>query len=149
MAQLKQSRWVKVHNAGEPHAEDENVMGISLDVDGCQAEVVYTVRSYKKVAHWLEEYLKAAQALQLMSDEVVPQIKIATEQAHREDEKVNVTGENWICDITRTEDGHFKVLMSWNTAEPVTKKAVVEKGEPKKRGRKKKEETENAPDTDS
>lgn len=140
MAELKQGRWVKVHEPGQANFEEnENVMDIVIGTGRCQANATYTVRSYKKAAYWLAEYLKAAEALQIVADEAMEKIQSAADSANREDDSVSVNGEGWTCEIEKMGDGSFKVLMSWAVSEPVTKKA--NKPAPKKRGRKKKAPT--------
>lgn len=139
MAELKQGRWVKVHEPGQANfVEHENVMDIVIGTGRCQAEATYTVRSYKKAAYWLGEYLRAAEALRIVADEVLAQIQSAAESANREDDEVSTSGEGWNCGIEKMGDGSFKVQLSWSVSEPVTKKGA-EKPAPKKRGRKKKE----------
>lgn len=163
MAELKQGRWVHVHEPGQAnYVESENVMDIVIGAGRCQAEATYTVRSYKKAAYWLEEYLRIAQALQIVADEVIPQIKEAAEKSSRDDEAVTASGEGWNCEIEKMCDGSFKVRLVWNVDEEITKKqkppkkktakekkTAEEKAEPKKRGRKpgkKKEEAKNEAD---
>ena len=49
MAELKQGRWVKVHEPGQANfVEHENVMDIVIGTGRLQAEATYTVRSYKR-----------------------------------------------------------------------------------------------------
>lgn len=140
MAELKQGRWVKVHEPGQANfVENENVMDIVIGTGRCQAEATYTVRSYKKAAFWLVEYLKAAEALQIVADEITAQIQAAADSANREDDEVTASGDGWNCGIEKMGDGSFKVQLSWAVDEPVTKKGKPEKPAPKKRGRKKKE----------
>lgn len=157
MAELEQGRWVHVHEPGQAnYVENENVMDIVIGKGRCQAEATYTVRSYKKAAYWLEEYLRVAQALQIVADEVMVQIKDAAEKSNRDDESVTASGEGWNCEIERMGDGSFKVHLDWNVAEEVTKKqkapkkkkseekAVEEK--PRRGRKKKKEEPKNEAD---
>lgn len=145
MAELKQGRWVKVHEPGQANfTENENVMDIVIGTGRCQAEATYTVRSYKKAAYWLSEYLKSAEALQIVAEEALAQITEAAESAHREDDEISATGIGWDCIIEKLCDGSFKVQLNWTVDEPVTKKGK-KKTTPKKRGRKKKEVKENAP----
>lgn len=136
MAELKEGRWVKVHEPGQANfVENENVMDILIGPDRCQAEATYTVRNHKKAAYWLNEYLKAADALQLVGDEAIAQIQAAAEAANRADDEIQVAGEGWDCAIEKMGDGSFKVQFVWAVSEAVTKKG---KPAPKKRGRKKK-----------
>lgn len=140
MAELKQGRWVKVHEPGQANfTESENVMDIVIGTGRCQAEATYTVRSYKKAAYWLGEYLKAAEALQIVAEDILTQIQTAADEAHREDDEVTANGDGWGCTIEKMGDGSFKVQLNWAVDEPVTKKGKKEKPAPKKRGRKKKE----------
>ena len=93
MAELKQGRWVKVHEPGQANfVENENVMDIVIGTGRCQANATYTVRSYKKAAYWLAEYLKAAEALQIVADEAMGKIQSAADSANREDDSVSVNG---------------------------------------------------------
>lgn len=152
MAELKQGRWVKVHEPGQANfVESENVMDIVIGADRCQAEATYTVRSYKKAAYWLNEYLKCAEALQIIAQDAMEQIQAASEAANREEPKVAVSGEGWICEIEKMADGEFKVCMNWAVSEPVTKRqkaareaekkaAAKSEDKPKRRGHKKKTE---------
>lgn len=139
MAELKQGRWVKVHEPGQANfVEHENVMDIVIGTGRLQAEATYTVRSYKKAAYWLGEYLKAAEALQIVADEMLAKIQDAAASTNREEDEMAADGDGWNCTIERMGDGSFKVQLSWSVSEPVTKKGA-EKPAPKKRGRKKKE----------
>ncbi len=150
MAELKQSRWVKIHEPGQSNfVEDENVMDIMIGTGRCQAEATYTVRNFKKAAYWLTEYLKAAEALQIVSDEIIASIPAAAESANREDDEVNTSGEGWNCGIVKMGDGSFNVQLTWNVTEEVTKKQKAPKAKKpaKKRGRKKKGETADAPNS--
>ena len=138
MAELKQGRWVKVHEPGQANFEEnDNVMDIVIGAGRCQANATFTVRSYKKAAYWLAEYLKAAEALQIVADEAMEKIQSVADSANREDDTVEVSGEGWLCAIEKMADGSFKVLMNWAVSEEVTK-AQAKKPAPKKRGRKKK-----------
>ena len=139
MTELRQSRWVKIHEPGQAnYAETDNVMDIKIGGNRCQADVLYTVRSYKKAAYWLGEYLKAAEALQIVADEMLAKIQDAAASTNREEDEMAADGDGWNCTIERMGDGSFKVQLSWAVSEPVTKK-TKEKPAPKKRGRKKKE----------
>ena len=139
MAQLKQGRWVKVHEPGQANfVEHENVMDIVIGTGRLQAEATYTVRSYKKAAYWLGEYLKAAEALQIVADEMLAKIQDVAASTNREEDEMAADGDGWNCTIERMGDGSFKVQLSWAVSESVTKK-TKEKPAPKKRGRKKKE----------
>ena len=125
MAELKQSRWVKIHEPGNANFDEkDNIMDIVVGSNRCQAEATFTARSFRKAAYWLLKYLEAADALQV----------IAT--AKREDDTVTVNGESWSCEIERMSQSAFKVRMSWTVSEPVTKKSTG-------RGRRKKK-TEDA-----
>lgn len=140
MAELKQGRWVKVHEPGQANfTENENVMDIVIGTGRCQAEATYTVRNYKKAAYWLSEYLKAAEALQIVAENAMSEIQTAADNAHREDDEVTASGEGCDCIIEKMGDGTFKVQLNWTVDEPVTKK-TKKKTTPKKRGRKKKED---------
>lgn len=123
MAELKQGRWVKVHEPGQANfTENENVMDIVIGTGRCQAEATYTVRNYRKAAYWLSEYLKAAEALQIVAENAMSEIQTAADNAHREDDEVTASGEGWDCIIEKMGDGTFKVQLNWTVDEPVTKK---------------------------
>ena len=133
MAELKQSRWVKIHEQGQANYESkENIMDILIGAGRCQADVTYTVGSHKKAAFWLNKYLEAADATQLLH-EIADQIEQAA--ASREDVELNT--ETWSCQIEKMEQGVYKVQLSWMPAEPVTVKQKEVKVK-KTRGRKKK-----------
>lgn len=128
MAELKQGRWVKIHEPGQANfTETDNVMDIVIGTGRCQADATYTVRSYKKAAFWLAEYLKAAEALQIVSSEALDQIKAAADGTNGDAEAVTVSGEGWSCNIEKMADGSFKVQLSWKVSEPVTKKGSLKK----------------------
>lgn len=145
MAELKQGRWVKVHEPGQAnYVESENVMDIVIGTGRCQAEATYTVRSYKKAAYWLEEYLKAAEAMQIVAADILEQIKAAADSANREDSEISASGDGWSGIIEKMGDGSFKVQLSWAVSEPVTKKQKASK---KKKGAK--EESAEKPEEKS
>lgn len=147
MAELKEGRWVKVHEPGQANfTENENIMDIVIGTGRCQAEATYTVRSYKKAAYWLGEYLRAAEALQTVAENVLAQITEVAEGANRGDDEITATGAGWDCIIEKMCDGSFKVQLNWTVDEPVTKK-TKKKSAPKKRGRKKKGAKTNAPNS--
>lgn len=150
MAELKQGRWVKIHEPGQANfVENENVMDIVIGAGRCRAEATYTVRSYKKAAFWLGEYLKAAEALQIVAEDILAEIQSAADSANREDDAVAANGDGWSCGIEKMSDGAFKVQLNWTVSEPVTRKTKGEKPAPKKRGRKKKGATKNAAEAES
>ncbi len=141
MAELKEGRWVKVHEPGQANfTENDNIMDIVIGTGRCQAEATYTVRSYKKAAFWLNEYLKAAEALQTVAESVIEQITTAAEAANREDDEVTASGEGWNCGIEKMGDGSFRVHLDWKVDEPVTKKQKPAKKTKKRNSRKKKTE---------
>lgn len=141
MPELRQSRWVKIHEPGQAnYAEKENVMDIRVGGNRCQAEVLYTVRSYKKAGYWLLKYLEAAEAAGLLA-EAAEQIMNAVEGADREDPDVTVETPDWTCAIERMSSGAFKVSLMWQTDESVVRKQTqkdktVQEPVTKKRGRK-------------
>ena len=136
MAELKQSRWVKIHEPGNANFDEkDNIMDIVVGSNRCQAEATYTVRSYRKAAYWLLKYLEAADALQVIAT-AADSITTEAANAKREDDTVTVNGEGWSCEIERMSQSAFKVRMSWTVSEPVTKKKTG-------RGRRKKN-TEDA-----
>lgn len=147
MAELKPGRWVKVHEQGQANfTENDNVMDIMIGAGRCQAEATYTVRNFKKAAYWLIEYLKAAEALAIVSDGITQKIQSAAENANREDDEVTACGDGWNCLIEKMGDGGFKVQLSWAVEETVTKRQKItskKKTAPKKRGRKKKAPAES------
>lgn len=136
MAELKQSRWVKIHEPGNANFDEkDNIMDIVVGSNRCQAEATFTARSFRKAAYWLLKYLEAADALQVIAT-AADSITTEVANAKREDDTVTVNGEGWSCEIERMSQSAFKVRMSWTVSEPVTKKKTG-------RGRRKKN-TEDA-----
>ena len=130
MAELKQSRWVKIHEPGNANFDEkDNIMDIVVGSNRCQAEATFTVRSFRKAAYWLLKYLEAADALQV--------IATAADSIQTEADPCTVNGEGWTCEIEKMNQGVFKVRMSWAVSEPVTKKATG-------RGRRRNKKTEDA-----
>ena len=136
MAELKQSRWVKIHEPGNANFDEkDNIMDIVVGSNRCQAEATFTARSFRKAAYWLLKYLEAADAFQVIAT-AADSITTEAANAKREDDTVTVNGEGWSCEIERMSQSAFKVRMSWTVSEPVTKKSTG-------RGRRKKK-TEGA-----
>lgn len=120
MAELKQSRWVKIHEPGNANFDEkDNIMDIVVGSNRCQAEATYTVRSFRKAAYWLLKYLEAADAPQIIAT-AADSINSEAAGAAKEDDTVTVNGEGWTCEIERMNQGVFKVRMSWAVSEPVT-----------------------------
>ena len=120
MAELKQSRWVKIHEPGNANFDEkDNIMDIVIGSNRCQAEATFTVRSFRKAAYWLLKYLEAAVALQVIAT-AADSISTQAAGATKEDDTVTVAGEGWTCEIERMNQGVFKVRMSWAVSEPVT-----------------------------
>ena len=145
MTELKQSRWVKIHEPGQgDYDEHENVMDIKIGKSRCQAEALYTVRSYRKAGYWMLKYLEAAEATELLAL-AAQQIIDALESADREAPEVTVETEKWTCKIEKLSSGAFKTSLLWKPEGPVTRKQkpfvdkTVQKPMLKKRGRKKTE----------
>lgn len=146
MVELKQGRWVKVHEPGQADfVKSENIMDILIGTDCLQAEATYTVRSYKKAAYWLNEYLKWAGALQDIVQYAMNDILAAADAAAREDTKIAAAGESWTCEIEKMAAGVFKVYLNWAVKEPVIEnaKSKDKAAAPKRKSRKKKEESSN------
>ena len=122
MAELKQSRWVKIHEPGNANFDEkDNIMDIVVGSNRCQAEATFTARSFRKAAYWLLKYLEAADALQVIAT-AADSITTEAANAKREDDTVTVNGEGWSCEIERMSQSAFTVRMSWTVSEPVTKK---------------------------
>lgn len=145
MTELKQSRWVKIHEPGQgDYDEHENVMDIKIGKSCHQAEVLYTVRSYRKAGYWMIKYLEAAEATELLAL-AAQQIMDALESADKEAPEVTVETEKWTCKIEKLSSGAFKISLLWKSEGPVTRKQkpfvdkTVQKPTTKKRDRKKKE----------
>ena len=145
MTELKQSRWVKIHEPGQgDYNERENVMDIKIGKSRCQAEALYTVRSYRKAGYWIIKYLEAAEATELLAL-AAQQIMDALESADREAPEITVETDKWTCKIEKLSPGAFKTTLLWKPEGPVTRKhkpfvdKTVQKPMPKKRGRKKTE----------
>lgn len=122
MAELRQSRWVKIHEPGQAnYAEKENVMDIKIGDNRCQADVLYTVRSYKKAGYWLIKYLESAEAVAILT-EAAEQIMNAVDSADREAPDVTIETADWTCAIERMSSGEFKVSLTWQTDAPIARK---------------------------
>lgn len=68
MTELKDTRWVKVHEPEEANFESHaNIMDILIGEE-CQADVIFRVPSYKKAVHYLGTYLSATGAAQILSE---------------------------------------------------------------------------------
>lgn len=138
MAELKQSRWVKIHEPGNANFDGkDNIMDIVVGSNRCQAEATFTVRSFRKAAYWLLKYLEAADALQVIAT-AADSINSEAAGATKEDDTVTVNGEGWTCEIERMNQGVFKVRMSWAVSEPVTVKQPASRKKSTGRGRKNK-----------
>ena len=128
MAELKQSRWVKVHEKGQANFEaKDNIMDIVIGESRCQADVTYTVRSHKKAAFWLNKYLEAAGAVDVLH-EIADQIQAASE--NKEDVELN-DSDKWSVQIEKMDAGIFKVQVLWAPDEPVTIKKPAKKSRKK------------------
>ncbi len=145
MTNLKQNRWVKVHKPGQAnYIEKENVMNITVGENRCQAEVLYTVRSYKKAAGWLLRYLECANANEICT-QIASGITEAANEAEREAPEITVTGECWSLTIEKMSTNEFKVCLTWKITEQNTEQVEPEPIVKKtRRGRKKKAESEIA-----
>ena len=150
MAELKQSRWVKVMEPGDAKPEEkDNVMNISIGEKCCEADAVYTVRNQKKAAQWLLKYLDYANASQVMH-EVADRIE--TEAANAEND-LSLNTETWNCQIDKVQENAYKVRFVWMPSEPMTKKkptrrprkASVAAKAPAKKAPAKKTTTKKAP----
>lgn len=137
MLNLKQGRWVRIHNQEQNDFEArENVMDITVGDGYCQAEAVYTAatRTYQKAAYWMLRYLGHAKAEEILAA-AAEKIQASADKAGRDDAEVAVNGENWSCKIQKMAPGVFKTQISW-TAE--TEEKTAEIPTPKKRSRRKK-----------
>ena len=123
MAELKQSRWVKIHEPGQANFEErDNIMDIVVGANRCQANVTYTVRTHKKAAFWLERYLDAAGAADILT-QIAEQLREAAESK----EDIALNAEKWSCEIEKMDQGVFKVQVMWQTDEPVTRKQTAKR----------------------
>ena len=139
MAELKQSRWVKIHEPGNANFDEkDNIMDIVVGSNRCQAEATYTVRSYRKAAYWLLKYLEAADALQVLAT-AADTIQAQADGAGKDDDKVEVQGDNWTCEIEKMGQGVFKGRLPWTVSEPVTRAQPARR--PRSRRSSKKAET--------
>mgnify|MGYP007070019101 CR=1 FL=1 len=130
MTELKQGRWVKVHNPGQANFEErENVMDIVIGNNRYQAEATYTARTYKKAAYWLIKYLESAGAV---ISQAAEQIAQQIETVGKDDELFTVSGENWSCTIEKMAQECFKAKLNWSFEEPVTPKKPASRRRKKK-----------------
>ncbi len=132
MAELKQSRWVKIHEPGQANFDEkENIMDIVVGSNRCQAGATFTVRNHKKAAYWLLRYLEAADAAQILT-QIADQIQQAADDAGKDDDEVKANGETWSCEIEKLAHGVYKVQLMWTTDEPVTKRKTTRTRKSKK-----------------
>lgn len=145
MTELKESRWVKVHEQGQGSFDTkENVMDISIGAKQCKAEVVYTVSSIRKAVGWTLTYLEAADAKGLL-EAIADSVRTAAEK----NEDIDLQEDNWNLHVETMQKGVFNVQLNWTPAEPVTKKpkknrkAAEKKDEAAKPARKKRAAKKN------
>lgn len=134
--ELKNGRWVKIHEQGKGNFEaHNNVMDITVGGNRAQADVTYTAstKTVQKAAYWMLRYLGHASAsdiLALAAEEITTKAGAAGKDA----EEVVVNGDGWSCTIDRMEPGVFKAQLTWSfEAAPVEQ---PKKKAPAKRGRK-------------
>lgn len=134
MTELKESRWVKVHEPGQASTSTakENVMDISIGEKECRADVTYTVPSYRKAAYWTLKYLEAADAQTLLSKIAETVTKIASEN-----KEILAENQNWGLHISKMNDGVYDVKLTWVPSEPVMKKQKPARKNTKKASAKK------------
>ncbi len=116
--ELKESRWVKVHEAGQAnYVTKDNVMDICIGEKACKAEAIYTVSSIKKAAYWTLTYLESAEA-----EDILKVIADSVNKAAVANEDINLQENNWSLNVDRLDKGCFNVRLEWVPSEPVTKK---------------------------
>ena len=112
---FRQSRWVKVHEQGQDFEAKSNVMDITFSEIGYQAEITYRtlqVRNFSKAVYWFLRGLTNARAdviAQLATNELTAQ----ADNAGKETKEISVSGNGWECKVANSEEGVFKVSMSW------------------------------------
>lgn len=123
MTELKESRWIKVHEPGQGSFDTkENVMDISIGAKQCKAEVVYTVSSIRKAIGWTLTYLEAADAKSLL-EAIADSVRNAAEK----NEDIDLQEDSWNLHVETMQKGVFNVQLNWIPAEPVTKKVKKNK----------------------
>ena len=113
---LKQSRWVKVHEQGQGDFEaKDNVMDITLGEGSYQAVITYKtslVRNFNKAVYWFLRGLTNARAevvAQLANDELTAKAA----NASKETAEITASGNGWSCEIVNAGEGVFKASMKW------------------------------------
>ena len=137
MLNLKQGRWVKIHDQGHADFEArENVMDIHVGSCRCQSEATYTANTHtcQKAACWMLRYLRHAKAEEILAM-AAEEIQAKAAEAGRDASEVVVSGENWVCKIEKMAPGVFKVQMDWAFG---AEEKPAETPAPKKRDRRKK-----------
>lgn len=116
--ELKESRWVKIHEPGQAnYAVKDNVMDICIGEKGCKAEAIYTVSSIKKAAYWTLTYLESAEA-----EDILKVIADSVNKAAAANEDINLQESTWSLNVDTLNKGCFSVRLEWVPNEPVTKK---------------------------
>ena len=113
---LRQSRWVKVHEQGQGNFETkDNVMDITIGENSYQAEITYKtslVRNFNKAVYWFLRGLTNARAdvvAQLATDALTTQAA----NASKETDEITASGNGWNCTVVNMGEGVFKATMRW------------------------------------
>ena len=131
MLELKQTRWVKIHEPGQGNYETkENVMDIAIGAKRCKAEAVFTVRNYKLAAFWMTRYLGAANAQKVVE---LVETAVNDELLAKPNEDISIETSKWSCRIEKMGDTKaFKIDLTWAPGEKVTKFIPAKKSRRKK-----------------
>lgn len=121
--ELKENRWVKIHEPGQANFETkDNVMDICIGEKACKAEAIYTVSSIKKAAYWTLTYLESAEA-----KDILAVITDSVTKAAALNEDINLQESTWSLSVDKLTKGTFNVRLEWIPSEPVTKKPKANK----------------------
>lgn len=126
MLELKQTRWVKIHEPGQGNYETkENVMDIAIGAKRCKAEAVFTVRNYKLAAFWMQRYLGTANAQKVVD---LVEAAVSAELLAKPNEDICIETEKWSCRIEKLgETKAFKIDLTWAPGEKVKKSKIRKK----------------------
>lgn len=111
---MKNGRWVRIHEQGQPYEATNNVMDAVKGEIRNRAEVTYTAntRTIEKAVYWLLRYMNCSKAEGLY-ELTHTKIEEAAAATTKDDERLEVSDEKWNCTIEKIEKGVFKVSIDW------------------------------------
>lgn len=124
MLELKQGRWVKVHENKDAEFEaHDNVMDIVIGEDNCEAHATFNAntRTFEKAVYWMFRYLNL-DAEVAVSDAIIAEVEAKAKTAGNDTDTIEAQGDGWTCEIKKLDKGVFKTHYVWSVSEPVTRK---------------------------